>query len=294
MATASNKIGNLYVNYEDVRKNYLSELSLTSQFKVSLLLGSPTKLTEYLKKCGLIETLNEIERYDFMCAEAVLPGSTFDMGEEYGSRQGVIERFPNRRIFSDFNLTFYVDREYNLIRLFEEWMNYIDPIYDDQGIGKASPAGQVRFLDNNSYFRFKYPNTYKKVIGITKFERDMVKEPNTKGSGFKDHTTLTYQFIDAFPTNITALPLSYEGSTITKTTVNFSYSRYVVMRHTGIGDQQFGVGAQQSPSNPEQPSTTNKEYYGPAFNTDLQAYRDRKSTRLNSSHEWISRMPSSA
>ena len=249
-------ISPLYVNMEDVRKNYLSELSLTSQFKVSMFLSPGVggdDLVSYLSKCGLLQG-SDPTKYNFMCAEAVLPGSTFDMGEEYGSRQGVIERFPNRRIFSDFNLTFYVDREYNLIRLFEEWMNYIDPIYDDQGIGKASPAGQVRFLDNNSYFRFKYPNTYKKVIGITKFERDMVKEPNTKGSGFKDHTTLTYQFIDAFPTNITALPLSYEGSTITKTTVNFSYSRYIVMRHTGKGDQQFGVGAQQSPSNPDQPS----------------------------------------
>ena len=28
--------------------------------------------------------------------------------------------------------------------------------------------------------------------------------------------------------------------------------------------------------------------------TPLQAFLDRKSTRLNSSHEWISRMPSSA
>ena len=30
------------------------------------------------------------------------------------------------------------------------------------------------------------------------------------------------------------------------------------------------------------------------FRTWNRAYRDRKSTRLNSSHEWISRMPSSA
>ena len=34
-------------------------------------------------------------------------------------------------------------------------------------------------------------------------------------------------------------------------------------------------------------------YFGP-FETKLQAKEDRKSTRLNSSHEWISRMPSSA
>ena len=237
MADNLYQISPLYTSIEDVRRNYLNNLSLTSQFKVSMFLSSggsgDNTLANYLSKCGLTGRDDKV-RYDFMCAEAVLPGSTFDVGEESGSRQGVIERFPTRRIFSDFNLTFYVDAEYKLIRLFEEWMNFIDPIYDDAGGYTASPAGQVRFLDNNSYYRLKYPDTYKKVIAISKFERDMINSPNVKGGGgTKDHTTLTYQFIDAFPTNITALPLSYEGSTITKTTINFSYSRYVVMTHKG-------------------------------------------------------------
>ena len=237
MSGNSYQISPLYTSIEDVRRNYLNDLSLTSQFKVSMFLSSggseEETLASHLSKCGLTGTKDKL-KYDFMCAEAVLPGSTFDVGEESGSRQGVIERFPTRRIFSDFNLTFYVDAEYKLIRLFEEWMNFIDPIYDIDGAYTASPAGQVRFLDNNSYYRLKYPDTYKKVIAISKFERDMVNSPNkVGGGGTKNHTTLTYQFIDAFPTNITALPLSYEGSTITKTTINFSYSRYVVMTHKG-------------------------------------------------------------
>ena len=237
MSGNSYQISPLYTSMEDVRRKYLNDLSLTSQFKVSMFLSSggseEETLASYLSKCGLTETKDKL-KYDFMCAEAVLPGSTFDVGEESGSRQGVIERFPTRRIFSDFNLTFYVDAEYKLIRLFEEWMNFIDPIYDIDGAYTASPAGQVRFLDNNSYYRLKYPDTYRKVIAISKFERDMVNSPNkVGGGGTKDHTTLTYQFIDAFPTNITALPLSYEGSTITKTTINFSYSRYIVMSHKG-------------------------------------------------------------
>jgi hypothetical protein len=237
MADNLYQISPLYTSIEDVSRKYLNSLSLTSQFKVSMFLSSggsgEDTLANYLSKCGLTGRDDKV-RYDFMCAEAVLPGSTFDVGEESGSRQGVIERFPTRRIFSDFNLTFYVDAEYKLIRLFEEWMNFIDPIYDDAGGYAASPAGQVRFLDNNSYYRLRYPDTYKKVIAISKFERDMINSPNVKGGGgTKDHTTLTYQFVDAFPTNITALPLSYEGSTITKTTINFSYSRYVVMSHKG-------------------------------------------------------------
>jgi len=229
----SNKIGELYINMPDVQST-LGPLSLTSQFKVSLLLGDPAPLTAHLTKCGLLGTEKQ-EQYDFLCAEATLPGSTFDMAEEYGSRQGVIERFPTRRVYSDFNLTFYVDSKYNIIRLFEEWMNYIDPLFSKDSKYQGSPKGQDKdqFKQNENYFRFSYPNTYKKNIAITKFERDFIKNPNNKNSKPKGPISMTYFFIDAFPTNLTALPLSYEGSTITKTTVNFSYSRYTVDKNIG-------------------------------------------------------------
>jgi hypothetical protein len=210
----------------------LGPLSLTSQFKVSLLLGDPTPLTAHLTKCGLLGTEKQ-ENYDFLCAEATLPGSTFDMAEEYGSRQGIIERFPTRRIYSDFNLTFYVDSNYNVVRLFEEWMNYIDPLFSEDSKYQGSPKGQDKdqFKQKEDFFRFSYPDTYKKNIAITKFERDFIENPNNKNSKPKGPISMTYFFIDAFPTNLTALPLSYEGSTITKTTVNFSYSRYTVTKN---------------------------------------------------------------
>ena len=79
--------------------------------------------------CGLFKQSKSTEEtYDFLCSQASLPGSTFDMAEISGDRQGVLERFPIRRIYSDFDLTFYVDKEYNTIRLFEEWLNWIDPL----------------------------------------------------------------------------------------------------------------------------------------------------------------------
>ena len=226
---SNDAIGSLYVNIPEIQTIF-GGLSLTSQFKVSLLLGYPTELTTHLGSCGLL--INK-ENYDFLCAEATLPGSTFDMGEEYGSRQGIIERFPTRRIYSDFNLTFYVDSDYNVVRLFEEWMNYIDPLYSEKSKYSGSTTGQSDpvYRDKENYFRFSYPDTYKKNIAITKCERDFIKNPNNKNSKPKGPISMTYFFNDAFPTNLTALPLSYEGSTITKTTVNFSYSRYTVTKN---------------------------------------------------------------
>ena len=244
-------------------------VSLTSQFKVNMFLGGSSgaqdgNLLEYLNKCGITNNVSKTFTYDFMCAEAVLPGATFDVGEESGSRQGIIERFPNRRIFSDFNLTFYVDSEYNIIRLFEEWMNFINPIYTKDGEQIPNPRGQVGYEQSENYYRFKYPDQYKRIISITKFERDFLSNPNNPKSPTKTQNLLTYQFIDAFPTNITALPLSYEGSTITKTTINFSYTRYTVIKHKGtqINPYPSNLNNTDKPN----PTTNSNQYYAPMIN----------------------------
>ena len=76
--------------------------------------------------------------------------------------------------------------------------------------------------------------------------------PNDPYSPTKNQNLLTYQFIDAFPTNITALPLSYEGSTITKTTINFSYTRYTTLKHTGV-EITPNTSSPTNSANPDQP-----------------------------------------
>jgi len=259
-------------------------LSQTSQFKATMYLGknsdaNPTDrdLMTHFKNCGILDQRNSTRgfTYDFFCSEATLPGSTFNMGEEQGSRQGIMERFPTKRIFSEFDLTFYVDSDYNIIRLFEEWMNFIDPLYDLTGSYKGGPGAQVGFQDRNAYYRFQYPNSYRRLIAITKFERDFLPNPNMIDSGaYNDPPMLTYQFIDAFPTNLTALPLSYEGSTITKTTINFSYTRYITLKHGG-GVRPSKQVTPASPGNPDQPQSKQPPpQYGPAYSDLAQTYRE--------------------
>jgi len=218
-------------------RDIFSNLSFTSQFKVSLHLtnvdAGGSELMDWLRNSNVItgnQTKNYV--YDFYCAEAVIPGVQFDVTEEMGSRQGTIERFPTRRIFPEFTMTFYVDNEYNLIRLFEEWMNYINPLYAGTGILPPSPRGQGNGpgKEKTDFFRFRYPDEYKRIISITKFERNFdTKDP--KNIKFPAH--LTYRMIEAVPTNITAMPLTYEGSQIVKTTVTFQYTRYVMEKNYG-------------------------------------------------------------
>ena len=217
-------------------RDIFGNLSLTSQFKISLHLTSIDAggkgLMQWLYDSGVNTDTITTNLYDFYCAEAVIPGASFDVTEESGSRQGTIERFPTRRIYPEFTLTFYVDNQYNLIRLFEEWMNFINPLYYSGGELPPSFRGQGDSpgKEKTNFFRFRYPDEYKRIISITKFERNF-DSTDPKKIKFPPH--LTYRMIDAFPTNLTAMPLTYEGSQITKTTVTFQYTRYIMEKNYG-------------------------------------------------------------
>ena len=227
-------------------RELFGELSVTSQFKVTLFFGDTTStrdsdrdINSWLVSCGVLGSNLQSLRYEFMCNETSLPGASLSMLEETGSRQGIVERFPNRRDFPDISMTFYVDAEYGIIRLFEEWMNFINPLYNTKGrLVSGNPRGGVGQFDDQQFFRFRYPNTYKRDVAITKFERDIFVNPNTKDVE-KTPSMLTYKFLNAFPTNLTALPVTYEGSTITKTTVSFNYDRYVILNHFGTGENRY-------------------------------------------------------
>lgn len=227
-------------------RELFGELSVTSQFKVTLFFGDTVStrdadrdINSWLVSCGVLGSNLQSLRYEFMCNETSLPGASLSMLEETGSRQGIVERFPNRRDFPEITMTFYVDAEYGIIRLFEEWLNFINPLYNTKGrLVSGNPRGGVGQFDNEQFFRFRYPNTYKRDVAITKFERDIFVNPNTKDVE-KTPSMLTYKFINAFPTNLTALPVTYEGSTITKTTVSFNYDRYVILNHFGTGENRY-------------------------------------------------------
>ena len=124
-----------------------SKLAISSQFKVSLDLvrksasGDNLGLFDYLTNCGIFNDVNSAaEKYDFLCASASLPGSNFNISEELGSRQGMTERFATRRIYNEFDLTFYLDNDYNVLRMLEEWMNYINPVYNESN-GRYDGSG---------------------------------------------------------------------------------------------------------------------------------------------------------
>lgn len=212
------------------------QLSLSSQFKVALhLVNDPfgDGVDGWLTKCGLTDSKVRNAKYDFYCAEATIPGAIFNTADESGSYQGITEKIPNKRLYNEFSITFYVDNDYKILRLFEEWMNFINPIYEQGGRITPSEIGQGSAKESNNFFRFRYPDTYRRIISITKFERNFREQPNSNTGKIGNIPTITYRMIDAYPVNISGIPVSYEGSTILKATVSFNYSRYVYEHNYG-------------------------------------------------------------
>ena len=150
------------------------------------------------------------------CSEASLPGSNLATLETTNTYHGVTERHAYRRVYDDrLDLTFYVDAEkYLAIRFFERWINGImkeDTLDSDDG---KSP------LDPTFTYRARYSKDYVSPQGlkVRKFERDFDRTG----------TDLEYTFVNSYPFSISAMPVSYESSSLLKCTVSFSYLRYVL------------------------------------------------------------------
>ena len=167
------------------------------------------------------------EFFSLSCAEATLPGSSLATHEINNDFTGVTERHAYRRQFDDrSNFTFYVDKDYNIIYFFENWIAYcLNEKYLD-----ASGAQDTRVQQSYYSYRANYPTDYTTEVFVKKFERDY--------SG----RYLQYSLLKAFPISISSMPVTYDTSEILKCTVAFTYSRYLVSAENALEDS--------SPSDP--------------------------------------------
>ena len=188
-------------------KSRLLNVAQTSHYRLTLSVPAAVRA-----RVGDLTDL-DLDNIALLCSDANLPGSSLATHDVTNDYQGVTEKMAYRRIYDDtLGLTFYVDRNYYVISLFERWIDHIS--------GNTHPT---RFKSPYINSRVAYPKTYKSDIFVTKFEKDHMS-PESKVR----KNILEYSFIQAFPRDITAIPVSYEGSQVLKCSVSFSFIRYVV------------------------------------------------------------------
>ena len=159
------------------------------------------------------------EKLSLLCAEAEIPGTSFQTSLAVGHHQGIQEEFPNLRTFPPLNLTFYVDADHVILEVFESWMTYINPITN----AKRSV---------NAYGRFNYPEDYKEILHITKFERDTFLDElpvkTTPPKLPRESTTrlTSYEFVNVWPTNMTSMRVAYGDTNVLRCSVQFAYDRF--------------------------------------------------------------------
>jgi len=190
-------------------KDIFGNLSKSNHYLVSFSTLKKT-ITEHVKYKFGVENVEEFlsRKSGLLCSEASLPTSAFAKFTVNDNFLGIPQEFAHTRLYTDLDFTFYVDKDYKNLRLFEGWMDYIS--------SGSEYYDRVNELQDNYYRRMMYPDDYKvQTMNIIKFEKDYSNQ-------------LEYQFINAFPVSVISVPVSYGPSEILKVTVTFNYDRYII------------------------------------------------------------------
>ena len=193
----------------DIRDS-LGRVSLDALYQVTFSFG---KSRTWLK--GDEPGKNRTQGTDFkrkmslLCTQAEIPGTSFTTDLAVGHHQGIQESFPNLRNFPPLNLTFYCDADMVILEVLERWMSFINPI-----------QGNKR--DFAAFSRFEYPEDYKEILHVTKFERDAFSEKKGSYQSGMAH----YEFVNIWPTDFTSMRVAYGEPNVLQCSVQFAYDRF--------------------------------------------------------------------
>ena len=188
-------------------KTLIGPLAENNQYLVTFSTLSQ-QISDYLTKYSGVSDLKDFlsRRAGILCSNASLPTTAYATGEVKDNFMGIPQQFAHTRIYTDIDFSFYVDKDYTLLKIFEGWMEYM------------SSGSNVNVKQNEIgyYRRMRYPDTYKvSSMYINKFEKDYQK-------------AIRYRFVNAFPKAMTNVPVNYGPAEVLKVTISFNYDRYIL------------------------------------------------------------------
>ena len=161
----------------DFKSSFNKDLARTSKFDVNITI--PLTMIPYISSA---------KNLTYRCETAQLPGRTFATTEQ--KTYGPIEKYPYLTSFTDLDLTFLVDDDMNQKVLFDAWLNYINPQY------------------NNN---FRYKGDYATIITVNQY--DVMNE-----------LSYSVNFYDAYPISINQMDLNWSDESVHKLVVTFAYT----------------------------------------------------------------------
>ena len=152
----------------------------------------------------------DADKFRYMCKASSLPASNIAAIDI--PFRGRIFKVAGDRTIETWSVTIINDEDFKLRNAFEEWME------------------QIAKLDNN--LGATLPESY--MTNATVYQLGRGSTPSSKNSDGSANSVLKeYEFIDIFPTTISAIDLSYDSSdAIEEFTVDFNVQSY---RLTGAG-----------------------------------------------------------
>jgi len=150
------------------------------------------------------------EAVEFFCDEAQLPNVNTATATQNGLYVGLGSvDYPHTRVFTEFQLSFMLDANLNLLKSLNLWYG---SIFNETGFIESGT-----YLENRST-RLAYKDDYASTIKITKTESG----PNSP----TQRKPITYVMEKAYPYAVDAIPLQFGSSQITKVTAQFKYQRH--------------------------------------------------------------------
>ena len=147
------------------------------------------------------------EEVEFFCDEAQLPNVNTATGTQNGLYVGLGSvDYPHTRVFTEFQLSFMLDANLNLLKSLNLWY------------GSIFNENRNETYRENRSTRLAYKDDYASTIKITKTESG----PNSP----TQRKPITYVMEKAYPYAVDAIPLQFGSSQITKVTAQFKYQRH--------------------------------------------------------------------
>ena len=178
-----------------------------SQFKSNLLGGGARPNLFEVELTTLPAGIEwEAEKFRYMCKAAALPAS--NIAQIDVPFRGRIFKVAGDRTFDVWQITVINDEDFKIRTAFESWMGLISKL--DNNMGATNPDA---YMTNATVFQLGR--------GSQKESRD--------ASGSNNAVLKEYEFVDIFPTAISAIDLSYDTSdAIEEFTVDFQVQSFSV------------------------------------------------------------------